>query len=60
MYDNSTIEPYKNISLGKQKNVGEKSTSSILYNSINRHAGISHKNTRHGKLGLQLNLLHYI
>ena len=42
MYDNSTI--------------GEKSTS-ILYNSINRHAGISHKNRRHGKLGLQLNFL---
>ena len=33
------------------KIVGEKSTS-ILYNSINRHAGISHENRRHGKLGL--------
>ena len=32
----------------------------ILYNSINRHAGISNKNRRHDKLGLQLNLLHYI
>ena len=32
----------------------------ILYNSMNRHAGISHKNRRHGKLGLQLNMLHYI
>ena len=58
MYDNSAIEPYTNRGLGKQENVREKSTS-ILYNSINRHAGISHKNRRHGKLGLQLNLLHY-
>ena len=51
MYDNSTIEPYKNRGLGKHKIVGEKSTS-ILNNSINRHAGMSHKNRRHGKLGL--------
>ena len=36
--------------------VGEKTTS-ILYNSINRHVGISHKNRRNGnKLGLQLYL----
>ena len=59
MYDNRAIKPYKNRGLGEQQNVGEKSTS-ILYNSINHHAGISHKNRRHGKLGLELNLLHYI
>ena len=59
MYDNSAIEPYKNRGLVEQSNVGEKSTS-ILYSSINRHAGISNKNRRHNKLGLQLNLLHYI
>ena len=47
------------IGLGKQYNVGEKYTS-ILYNIINRHARISHKHRRHGKLGLQLSLLHYI
>ena len=34
--------------------------NSILYNSINRHARISHKHRRHGKLGLQLSLFHYI
>ena len=39
--------------------VGEKSTS-ILYNSIHCHARISDKHRRHGKLGLQLSLLHYI
>ena len=33
---------------------------SIPYNSINRHARISHKHRRHGELGLQLSLLHYI
>ena len=32
----------------------------LLYNSINRHAGISHKNRRHGKLGLQYNSICYI
>ena len=31
-----------------------------LYNSINRHARISHKHIRHGELGLQLSLLHNI
>ena len=42
------------------KIVGEKSTS-ILYNSINRHAGISHKkNRRYGKLGLQLIFQSYL
>ena len=34
--------------------------TSILYNSINRHAKISHKHRRHGKLGLQISLLHCI
>ena len=38
---------------------GEKSTSNILYNSINRHAKTSPKHRRHGKLGLQLSLLYY-
>ena len=57
--DNSTIEPYKNRGLGKEENVGEKSTS-ILYNSSNCYARISHKHSRHGELGLQLSLLHYI
>ena len=33
---------------------------SILYNSINRQARTSHKHRRHGELGLQLSLLHYI
>ena len=45
--------------LGKQENVGEKSTS-ILYNMIDCHARISHKHRIHEKLGLQLSLLHYI
>ena len=60
--DNSTIERYKNRGLGKHKNVGGgKSTSnSILYNIINWHARVSHKHKIHGKLGLQLSLLHYI
>ena len=37
--------------------------TSILYNTINCHAKISHKHRRHGKLGLQLlgcNLVCYI
>ena len=38
------------------KIVGEKSTSILYKYSINGHTGISHKNRRHGKLGLQLNL----
>ena len=42
--------------LVNSKIVGEKFTS-ILYNSLNHHAGISHKNRKPGKLGLQLNLL---
>ena len=57
--DNSTIEPYKNRGLGKQYNVGDKSTST-LYNIINCHARISHKHKIPGKLGLQLSLLPYI
>ena len=55
--DNSTIEPYKNRGLGKQKNVGKtppKRNTSILYNIINCHAKVSHKHGIHGKLGLQL------
>ena len=34
--------------------------TSILYNSINRHARTSHKHRRHEELGLQLNLLDYM
>ena len=34
--------------------------SIILYNIINCHASVSHKHRIHGKLGLQLSLLHYI
>ena len=33
MYDNSAIEPYKNRGLGKQQNVGEKS-SILVYCTI--------------------------
>ena len=43
----------------KMYQVGDKSTS-ILYNTLNCHARISHKHRRHGKLGLQLSLSHYI
>ena len=51
----STIEPYKNRGLGKQKNVGgKKRNTSILYNILNCHARVSHKHRIHGKLGLQL------
>ena len=32
----------------------------VLYNIINCHARVSHKHKIHGKLGLQLSLLHYI
>ena len=55
----NTIEPYKNRGLGKPLNVGEKSTS-ILYDTSNCHARISHKHRRHEKLGLQLSFLRYI
>ena len=37
---------------------GGKSTS-ILYYIINSHAKVSHNHRIHGKLGLQLRLLHY-
>ena len=57
---NSTIEPYKNSGLGKQKNVGGGKSTSILYNIIDCHARASHKHRIHGELGLQLSLLHYI
>ena len=56
----STIEPYKNRGLGKQKNVGGEKSTSILYNIINCHARVSHKHRIHGKLGLQHSLFHYI
>ena len=46
--------------LGKQKNVGGENITSILYNIVNYHARVPHKHRIHGKLGLQLNLLHYI
>ena len=53
--DNSTIEPYKNRGLGKQKNnVGGKKYTSILYDIINCHPRVSHNYRIHGKLGLQL------
>ena len=41
-------------------NMSGRNPISVLYNSINRHARISHKHRRHGELGLQLSLLHYI
>ena len=34
--------------------------TSILYNIINCHARMSHRHRIHGKIGLQLSLLHYI
>ena len=40
--------------------VNSKMYTSILYNIINCHARVSHKHRIHGKLGLQLSLLHYI
>ena len=55
-----TIETYKNRGLGRQKNVEGKKSTSILYNNINYLARVSHKHRIHGKLGLQLSLLHYI
>ena len=43
-----------------RKMSGRNPLNSILCNFINRHARISHKHRRHGELGLQLSLLHYI
>ena len=40
--------------------VNSKMYTSILYSNINCHARVSHKRRIHGKLGLQLSLLHYI
>ena len=40
--------------------VNSKMYTSTLYNIINCHARVSHKHRIHGKLGLQLSLLHYI
>ena len=34
--------------------------TSILYSIINCHARMSHEHRIHGKLGLQLSMLHYI
>ena len=60
----SIIVPSNHTRIGAWVNskmsIGEKSTS-ILYNTtINHHARISHKHRRHGELGLQLSLVHYI
>ena len=41
--------------------VNSKKIVSVLYNTINCHARISHKHRGYGKLGLQLSFLsHYI
>ena len=48
------LETIRQIMTSPQKSTG------ILYNSFNRHARISHKHRRQGKLGLQLSLLYYI
>ena len=53
--DNSTIETYRNRGLGEIVKC-----TSILYNIINCHARVLYKHRIHGKLGLQLSLLHYI
>ena len=39
--------------------VNSKMYTNIQYNIINYHARVSHKHRIHGKLGLQLSLLHY-
>ena len=55
----SIIVPSSHTGIGAW--VNSKIYTSILYNIINCHAKVSHKKHRiHGKLGLQLSLLHYI
>ena len=54
----SIIIPSRHTGMGAW--VNNKMYTSILFNIINCHARVSHKQRIHGKLGLQLSLLHYI
>ena len=56
----SIIVPSSHTGIGAWVNSKMYTINSILYNIINCHARISHKHRIHGKLGLQLSLLHYI
>ena len=56
----SIIVPSSHTGIGAWINSKMHTIDSILYNTINCHARISHKHRIHGKLGLQLSLLHYI
>ena len=61
----SIIVPSSHTRIGAWVNnkmyIGEKSTINSIYCIIiNCHARISHKHRTHGKLRLQLSLLHYI
>ena len=58
--DNSTTETYRIRVLGKIVKCTRYTINSILYNIINCHARVLYKHRIHGKLGLQLSLLHYI
>ena len=53
-----SIVPWSHTGIGAW--VKSKMYTSILYNIINCHARVSYKHRIHGKLGLQLSLLHYI
>ena len=55
----SIIVPSSHTGIGAWVN-SKMYTTSVLYNIINCHARVSHKHGIHGKLGLQLSLLHYI
>ena len=56
----SIIVPSSHTGMGAWANSKIYTASSILYNIINCQARVSHKHRIHGKLGLQLSLLHYI
>ena len=54
------IVPSSHTGIGAWVNSKMYTINSILYNINNYHASVSHEHRIHGKLGLQLSLLHYI
>ena len=56
----SIIVPSRHTGIGAWVNSNLYTSTSILYNFIHFHARVLYKHRIHGKLGLQLSLLHYL